>query len=168
MAAKFLPELSGGSNIFVDSNIFVYGLNGVSNQCRQFLERCSKEDVTGVTLFEMVNEATHKLMLGEAEAKGYIPRQKYSELRKNVECIPKLNDYWHDTQRILSFNLLFLPTDDSIIRSAQTERESACLFTNDSVIVACMRQYGIYLIASADSDFERASGMTLFRPGDLP
>jgi hypothetical protein len=38
----------------------------------QLLERCSREDVTGLALFETVNEVTHRFMIAEALSKGLI------------------------------------------------------------------------------------------------
>jgi len=52
MAAQPLSSLSSRSFIFIDANIFVYGLTGQCGQCRQFLDRCLREEVTGVTLYE--------------------------------------------------------------------------------------------------------------------
>src|SRR5437899_12706854 len=81
-AVQPLTSVSTGSDIFIDANIFVYGLNGVSTQCLRLLERCSREEVTGISLFEIVNEATHVFMLGEARSKGLIaPPGSANQLR---------------------------------------------------------------------------------------
>ncbi|HMD99732.1 MAG TPA: hypothetical protein VKM93_20685 [Terriglobia bacterium] len=66
MATSTLRNLPGHSFIFIDANIFVYGLSGQSGQCRQFLDRCLNEEVTGITLFETVNEVTHRLMVASS------------------------------------------------------------------------------------------------------
>ncbi|MBI1791234.1 MAG: hypothetical protein HYR60_27210 [Acidobacteria bacterium] len=127
-----LLSVPAGSDIFIDANIFVYGLSNASAQCRLLLERCSREEVAGITLFEIVNEATHKLMLAEAVSKAVIPRPgSAAALRLKYLDIPLLIDYWHDTERILALNLLFLSTDEHIVRSAQPERQSAGVLTND-------------------------------------
>jgi predicted nucleic acid-binding protein len=162
-----LSTIPPGTDIFIDANIFIYGLNGESAQCLTLLERCSREEVTGISLFEIVNEATHKFMLAEARAKGVIRSGGAEALKKQYAQIPALSDYWRDTQRILALNLLFFSTDDQIIRNAQPERQSAGVLTNDSMILSWMREYGIQQIATRDSDFERALGITVFGPDDL-
>ncbi|MCI0403478.1 MAG: type II toxin-antitoxin system VapC family toxin [Acidobacteria bacterium] len=171
MSSQLLPSLGHGSNIFIDADVLVHGLSGYSVQCAQFLERCSREEVTGVTLFEILNEATHKFMLAEAMARGYVAStRRVDQLRARcvaTNVIATLTHYWQQTERILSMNLLFLSTEESIVRTAQSERSSACLLTNDSMIVSCMRQLGIVFIATVDRDFERASGVTVFRPDDV-
>ena len=69
---------------------------------------------------------------------------------------------------MLALNLLFMPVNEPIIRNAQTMRQEAGLLTNDSMIVAAMREYGLSFLASNDSDFERVRDITVFKPTDLP
>ena len=167
MAALALSSLSSGSDVFIDANVFIYGLSSQSEQSQNFLRRCSREEVYGVTLFEIVNEATHRFMVMEAFTKGLITRPNAGKLQEKPDAVRTLADYWKDTQRILSLNLLFLATEEHVLRSSQQARAEAGLLTNDSMVVACMRNLGITSIASADSAFERVSGLTLYSPTDL-
>ena len=68
----------------------------------------------------------------------------------------------------LSTNLLFLPVSEVIVRGANVERVAAGLLTNDSMVVSCMREYGLSLLATNDADFERVAGVTVFKPTELP
>jgi predicted nucleic acid-binding protein len=162
-----LTSVPAGSDIFIDANIFIYGLTHQSAQCLELFERCSREELTGVSLFEVVNEATHRLMIGEAKAKGVITSGGAEALRKRYLQIPTLSDYWHDTERMLALNLLFFSTDEQIVRGGQPQRQSASVLTNDSMILSWMREYGIRNIATADKDFERAYGIVVFGPDDI-
>lgn len=168
MPARLLQQIPDGTDVFIDANIFIYGLSGQSAQCKQLLERCSREEVFGICLFETVNEATHRFMLAEAKSKGLITTESASHLRKKFNIIPNLIDYWNDAERILNLNLLFFATDETIIRGAYNERQSAGLLTNDSMIVSCMRSYSISSLATSDADFERVSGIQVFSPDDIP
>jgi len=168
MTCQPLSQIPNGSNVFLDANILVYGLSGGSGQCTLLLERCSKEEVTGICLFEIVNEATHRFMLAEAFQKGIISRESAMTLRSHSTLIPSLSDYWRDTERILNLNVLFLSTNEEIVRNAKAERQQFGLLTNDSMIVSCMRSYGITILATNDTDFERVSGIAIYRPDDLP
>jgi predicted nucleic acid-binding protein len=47
-------------------------------------------------------------------------------------------------------------------------RAEAGLLTNDSMIVACMRENGLSFLAGNDADFERVRKFTVFKPTDLP
>lgn len=167
MASQPLDRILNGRNVFLDANIFVYWLSGISSECRELLERCSREEVTGICLFDVVNEATHRLMIAEAFAKGLIKKDAPSEVKKHFRIIPSLISYWNDTQRILSLNLLFLENIESIVIGAQPERQAGCLLTTDSMIVSCMRYYGITALATADKDFEHVADIDVFGPKDL-
>ena len=167
MPSQPLNSLPGGVDVFVDTNILVYGLSGQSSQCAGFLNRCSLQEVCGVTSYEVVAEANHRFMLAEAYARGFITRPSAQALRRKRDVIPMLREYRIRTDRILNMNLLFLPTDESILRLAQLEQATSAVLTNDSIILACMRAYGIAAIASHDEDFEGITGITLFRPDDL-
>jgi predicted nucleic acid-binding protein len=162
-----LTSVPPGSDIFIDANILVYGLSGQSPQCFDLLDKCSREVLTGISLYEILNEATHKFMLAEALQRGIIPKFSAAELRRNFLSIPLLNNYWLETERILALNLLFFSTDEAIVRKAQPERQNAGILTNDSMILSWMREYGIQYIATNDGDFERAAGITVFAPDDL-
>src|SRR2546426_3524885 len=161
MAASALSNLPSSSFIFIDANLFVYGLSGQSGQCRQFLERCLREEVTGITLFETVNEVTHRLMVAEALSKGLITRPNAKRLRENFKLIPTLTDYWENVERLLALNLLMVPMNEAVLRGAHTERLAAGLLTNDSMIVSCMRECGVSFLATNDADFERVAGITV-------
>jgi len=167
--AELLDSVPNGSDVLIDANVFVYGLTAKSAQCKTLLERCSKEEVSGMTLFEVVHEATHTFMIGEALQKGLFDGQqekgaKY--LSKHPEQVKVLTDYWENIVRLLALNLLVLPMEQDIVEGAQAERVNAGL-TNDSLIVAAMREYGISKIATNDRQFETVAGISVFSPTDV-
>ncbi|HWZ43711.1 MAG TPA: PIN domain-containing protein [Candidatus Saccharimonadales bacterium] len=168
--AQPLAALPDGSDLLIDTNIFVYGLTGKSAQCRDLLEKCSTQQVTGMSLFEVLHEATHKFMIAEAAQKGLFTGQlekgaKY--LAKNPGQVKLLSDYWLNTQRLRALNLLFLPMEQDIVARAQVERSTVGMLTNDSIIVAAMREYGLSLIATNDRQFDAVPGITVFSPTDV-
>lgn len=163
-----LDTVPNGSDLLIDTNVFVYGLSGSSPQCKECLRRCSIEQVTGITLYEVVHEATHTFMLAEGRSRGLFARQGASYLSAHPEQVKLLTDYWVNTQRLLALNLVVLPMEEKIVIGAQQERFAAGLMTNDSIIVAAMREYGILNIATADAGFDTVGGISVFSPTDLP
>jgi predicted nucleic acid-binding protein len=168
MPVQTLSALPDNSVVYIDANVFIYGLGNQSRQCRRLLERCLREEVLGITLFETLNEVTHRLMVAEAVAKGLIAGAGVKSLRRNPTVIPRLTDYWRNTERLLALNLVLMPANETILRGAQAQRQAAALLTNDSLIVSCMREYGLTYLASNDADFERVAALTIFKPSDLP
>lgn len=120
-------------------------------------------------MFEVVHEATHKFMVGEAHQKGLFtgPEKGAKYLAKHPEEVKILSAYWANTIRPLKLNVLLLPIKKEIVDEAQIERVNAGLLTNDSLIVAAMREYGISLLATNDHQFEVVSGISVFSPTDL-
>ncbi len=162
-----LSKLPRGSRVFLDANVLIYAAGASSKECDELLARCSQRQFTGVCLYETLNEATHRLMLLEARAKGFIRTGQVKELREHLDAVRQLNDFWRETERLLKQNLLFLPLTEQLVRFAQRERQLFSLLTNDSMIVACMRRYRIPALATSDRDFERVDGITIYRPSDL-
>lgn len=165
--AERLDSVPNGSDVLIDANVFVYGLTAKSAQCKMLLERCSREEVSGITLFEVVHETTHQFMIGEARQKGLFSGQGAKYLSKHPEQVKVLTDYWMNTLRLLALNVLLLPMEQGVVESAQAERVNAGLLTNDSLIVAAMREYGISRIATNDRQFETVAGISVFSPTDV-
>ena len=166
--AQDLNTVPNGSDVFIDANVFIYGLTAQSAQCKTFLERCSREEVTGITLFECANDATHQFMKAEAVEKGHCAGQAMKYLSQHPEIVRQLTDYWANTQRLLALNVLFVPIELKIVAAAQPERVSAGLLTNDSIIIAAMRDFGVLSIATNDRQFDAVAGITVFSPTDIP
>ena len=167
-ATAALTALPNGSNVFIDANIFIYGLANQSSECREFLARCSREELFGFSLYDVVADATHRFMLAEALSKGIISKASASAMKAKAHSIAGLTDYWVNTRRILDLNLVFAGLDDTITRAAQGERASAGLLTKDSLIVAFMRRTGLRYLATSDKDFSRVDNILVHGPTDLP
>jgi predicted nucleic acid-binding protein len=103
MAATF-DAIPAGGNLLLDANVIVYGLTAKSAECKTLLERCSNEEAFGITLFEIIHEAMHVFMLGEARAKGlFNAAEKGAKyLSRHPDDVKKLSDYWSNDQRLLT------------------------------------------------------------------
>ncbi len=167
MPTRSIRDIPSRSDVFIDANILIYGLAGQSTECRDLLLRCSREEVVGICLFETVNEATHRFMLAEAWSKGLVTSANARDLRGKPNVVKVLTDYWQNTERVLGLNLVFIALDEQVLRTAFRERETTGLLTNDSMIVSSMRLLGVSNLASADGDFDRVAGITVFGPSDL-
>jgi predicted nucleic acid-binding protein len=165
--AALLDALPDGSDVLIDSNVFIYGLTAKSPQCKTFLERCSREEVTGISLFECVNDVTHQFMKAEAIQKGLCAEKAMRYLSTHPEEVRRLTDYWVNTQRLLALNLLFVPVDQKVVTGAHAERVNAGLLTNDSIIVSTMREYGISRLATNDRQFDTVANISVFSPSDI-
>ena len=167
MAIEPLSALPAGSDVFIDANIFVCGLSRQSNECYDFLHRCAREEITGVTSFDVLSEATHKLMIAEAVATHQIPKPDWKLLRSKPFIVRQLRRYWNQVETILNLNFLVLNAEKSTFQHGQAMRELYGLLTTDSLVMAIMEEYGLEFLASNDSDFKSIPTVTLYRPTDL-
>jgi predicted nucleic acid-binding protein len=106
-------------------------------------------------------------MKAEAVQKNLCAQKAMRYLSEHPEQVRLLTDYWANTQRLLALNLLFVPLEMDIVEAAQPERRAAGLLTNDSMIVAAMRAYGISHLATRDDRFNDVAQITVFSPSDI-
>jgi len=163
-----LEEVPAGCRIFLDAGVFIYHFCRESGQCRVLLERCERGEVRGVTSVISVLEATHRLMIAEAVRAGEVtPGGVARKLWERPEVVRNLAEYRRQVESIPQWGVEVLPVDLGRCLRAADVRAAHGLFTNDSIIVATMRDAGVTAIATADRDFERVEGITVYRPTDL-
>jgi predicted nucleic acid-binding protein len=165
--ARPLPALPRGALVFVDANIFIYGLLGESRQCAHLIERCRKEEVASVSTTEVVGEVCHRLMIKEAMDLGLISRPAASALKSKHDAIRRLRRYWELTARIFRWNLVVLSSSEARHRAAQRIRNAHGLLTNDSLVAAACFEHDIRSLASRDTDFDLVSELKVYSPSDL-
>jgi predicted nucleic acid-binding protein len=157
-----LPALPGGTLVFVDANIFIYGLLGESSQCTDLIERFRNEEIAGVTTTEVVGEVCHRLMVKEAMDLGLISRPVASALKSKRDAIRRFRKYWELTDRIFQWNLVVLGSNEARHRTAQGVREKYGLLTNDSLIIAACFDNEIRALASRDADFDAVPEIAVY------
>jgi predicted nucleic acid-binding protein len=168
MAGLTLEKLEPGTRVFVDSSILLYHFFRMSDQCRRFLRRCEERECVGVTSAVVLLEVTHRLMVMEAITSGLISRgQAVRSLQERPDVVRQLRVHSVQAAEIATFGIEVLPADLGVCLRAAEPRERFGLLTNDSIIVATMRDAGVTAIATADRDFERVDGLQVFRPTDL-
>jgi predicted nucleic acid-binding protein len=168
MSTSSLDDIPAGQRVFLDATIFVYHFFSGSAQCRRLLERCERKDVVGLTSVVAFNEASHRLMTMEAVRAGLVsggavPRK----LRQRPDLVRQLREHVWQMQCIPAWGIDVLPVDLGRSLRAADVRLSTGLLTNDSLIVATMRDESVSIIATADGDFEQVGELQVFRPTDL-
>jgi predicted nucleic acid-binding protein len=168
MASSTLENLPAGSQVFIDSTIFIYHFTGVSSDCRAFLERCEREEVRASTSVIVLAEAAHRLMMIEAVANGLVtPGNVAKKLREKPELAKKLGMYQQQVASIPDMGIDVVVLDLDVVRRSSDLRTRHGLMVNDSLLCASALGSGVSAVASADRDFERVGEIQLFRPGDV-
>jgi predicted nucleic acid-binding protein len=164
-----LNDLPNGASVFIDANIFVYHFTGLSQECRDLLERSERGEIVSVTGAHVILEVLHRLMAIEAVSKGLItPGQPAKKLKRNPKAIRALCDYNRCVDDIRRLGVRIYPVTLKQIRSSETIRVAYGLMTNDSVTVAMMFNYAVTNFASLDSDLKNVPGLKVYQPTDIP
>jgi predicted nucleic acid-binding protein len=168
MTTSTFEEVPAGRRIFLDAGVFIYHFYRGSTQCRRLLERCERGEIQGLTSVVVILETTHRLMMAEAVRSGHVTGGGVArKLRERPEVVRVLHEYRRQVESISRWGIQVLPVDLGRCLRAADVRAAVGLFTNDSIIVATMRDVGVTSIATADRDFERVEGIEVFRPTDL-
>jgi predicted nucleic acid-binding protein len=163
-----LADLCDGDRVFIDANIFIYHFGGQSPECKAFLERCACRELVGYTSTAILAEVLHRLMIAEAVAKGLVTaRTAVRKLGETPDLVRQLTQYQEDVSEILQMNLTILDLTLKVVRKSAEIRKEEGLLTNDSIVVACMREQGLTKLATADRDFDHLSGLEIYKPADL-
>jgi predicted nucleic acid-binding protein len=163
-----LAELLDGDSVFLDANIFIYHFGGRSPECKTFLERCARRELLGYTSTPILAEVLHRLMIAEAIAKGLVTaKTAIRRLGESPELVKQLARYQEDVDKIFQMNLTIVVLTSEVVRRSAEVRKSEGLLTNDSLVVACMRAQGLTKVATANGDFDKVSGITVYKPTDL-
>lgn len=161
-------QLQPGEKIFIDANIFVYHVNGISSECKHFLSRCSQKEIIGYTSTFVLAEILHRLMIAEAIRKKYIrTKNPVQQLKKHPEVVKQLSDYIADVVKIREMNVKILDLTPKCIEESANIRKTEGLLTNDSLIVATMKQASFSKLATNDDDFDNIAWLDIYKPSDV-
>jgi len=163
-----LSEIKAGSEIFVDSNIFIYHFTGVSDECSDFLSRCEREELIGITSVNVILEVLHRLMMVEAVSKNIVkPPNIVKKLNKSPQKIKRLNEYFVNTEKIQDMGIEIKPLIFETIIKSYVIRLSSGLMVNDSVIIASMKKEGVKLLATNDKVLKNLDEIDVYSPEDI-
>lgn len=162
-----LEEIESGSDIFIDSNIFIYHFTGVSEECSNLLARCEEGETNGLTSVNVLLEVLHRLMMVEAVNKKLVrPPKTLQKLKERPEKVGQLNDYFTNTMTILDMGIKVYPITAELLRKSQPIRSRYGLLVNDSLIAAIMEE-GIQIMATNDDGFLGVEWIKVYKPSDL-
>lgn len=163
-----LSSIAPGANIFIDSNIFIYHFTGVSYECSDFLDRCEKGDISGITTVNVLLEVLHRLMMIEAVEKGLVSSPNIiKKLKKKPEKIQQLHEYFINTQKIIEMGVVVKPISFEMIVKSQSFRLKHGLFTNDSLLVSALQDEATISLATNDKCFSKVEKLIIYSPGDI-
>ncbi len=105
-----LSKIKTGSEIFVDSNIFIYHFTGVSDECSDFLSRCERGELISMPSVNVILDVFHCLMMVEAVRKNLVkPPNVVKKLSRAPQKLKRLNEYFINTEEIQDMGIAINP-----------------------------------------------------------
>lgn len=163
-----LDNLSSGSKLFIDTNIFLYAIMEhpvYGKTSKNLLENIEIGIVQGYTSVIVMNELLHKLIIGEiADKFGLKLFQVSPFIKKDVSVLTGLKSYelLDKIECIHNFEILSLTKE--IFRLSRSYMTKYHLMTNDAVIAATCNKNGISYLATNDCDFDHVDFLKLWSP----
>ncbi len=161
-------QLQEGDAIFLDANIFIYHFLGLSQQCKRLLSQCREGFLQGKTGSFILAETVHRLMVAEAiERKLVTTKNPVKKLREKPEIVQQLSKHAESVQKIKAMSIEIAPLTISALEASAGVRKQYGLLTNDSILVAVMKELGMKKLAMLDNDFDRVDELLLYKPTDI-
>jgi predicted nucleic acid-binding protein len=161
-------ELRDGEAIFLDANIFVYHFLGLSQQCKELLKRCRDGRLQGTTASFIVAETVHRLMVAEAvEQQLVTSKNALKKLRERPEIVQQLRKHAESVLTIRAMNIESVALTTVAVEASAAVRRQYGLLTNDSILVAIMKELGLTRLVTLDKDFDRVEGLGVYKPTDV-
>jgi predicted nucleic acid-binding protein len=157
-----------GATVFIDANIFYYhfvSLPGLSMACKHFLHRIDQGEITGVTATVVLAEAQHKVMLADAVQKyGLSPQGLVRRLTQTAGLLAGLSHHRIVPNTVVAMHVCIEPLTMAILQQAAHLSVTHELLTNDAALLAHMQALGITHLATNDDDFDKVTGITVWKP----
>lgn len=163
-----LRRVPDGTAIFIDANIFVLaGATGaLAEACQVVLTRVRQRQLQGFTAAFVVAEVTHRVMVNEARERLNLPaRETVEQIQQQPELVRSLMRHLTVASDIGKAGVDILPLSVKDLHASKAYRHDYGLLTNDSLILAAMRNNKLRHLASHDSGFKGIAGLQLWMPG---
>lgn len=161
-------DIPSGATVFLDCNTFVYHFSShpsLGKSCRALIERVTQGEILALTSSHVLTNTAHRLMTIEAcEIFNWPYTGIAQRLNQHHSQIPQLKQFRIAVEHIPRIGVQVAPvTSTDVIKAAEIS-QAAELLSNDALIVAIMQRYGLTMLASHDSDFDRVAGLTRYAP----
>lgn len=161
-------DISAGSSIFLDANVFVYYAEPhptFGPACRQLLLRIENQELQGFTSSAILASTAHRIMTLEATAVFQHPMKGFAGwLKRHPSEIQQLSRHKQIIDDLSLMSIQVLSVSGSQVSLATDVSGQFGLLTDDALIVTIMRQHGLQALASNDPDFDRVPGLTRYAP----
>lgn len=163
-----LSDISTGSDVFIDTNIFFYQIvkhPTFWRSCEVFLQRVMTEDLQGFTSVVVLNELLYKLVLAEvAQRQGLADHQAYGFIKQNPRLLRHLQAYESLDKLEAIPNLHVVEVKAADFTQSRNLMKKYQLLPSDALHLAVMQYHEINHLASNDAAFRQVKRIKVYLP----
>lgn len=161
-------DLPPGTSVFVDANTFTYHFQPhpvFGPVCSDLLERIEHQELRGLTSSTVLTEVAHRLMTMEACMEFRWPFSGIAQrLKRHPAEVQRLVRFQRAIEEIPRYGIEVLSVPPSLVQVGTAISQETGLLSNDALLVAVMRHYGLSHLASHDADFDRVPDLLRYAP----
>jgi predicted nucleic acid-binding protein len=163
-----LSDIPKDTRVVLDTDIFLFAMQGLSGQCRILLEKCARDEIRGILPSIVMTEIMHVLMIAEAKDNGWIHGlNAVRDLNSQSKRIASLRRYESLVRDILGMGLTMEGAEREDFITAMDVQQRSGFLIHDALLIAMCRRLGVHAIASADPAFRRALDIEAYLPSDV-
>lgn len=154
------------TEVFVDTNIFVYALakrHRYKSTCEALLSKVNQGDMIGFTSSTVINELFHTILIGEVKIK-YGDVEVIRFIKEHPNVISDCDVAYDALDDIFDSAVVILPLTLEVLQHAKTLSRKHDLLFSDAIHAGSCDVYGIKHIASNDKDFDRVDFLKRWSP----
>jgi predicted nucleic acid-binding protein len=129
------------------------------------LQWIENQQIQGFTSTHVVAEAAHRLMTLEARTRmRWSAGKVVQRLKQNPSTFQALTGFRTAIERVAQSRIVVLPASGALLVAAVGLCQQPGMLITDAPTLALMQAHNLSKIASDDSDFDRAPGITRYAP----
>jgi len=155
-----------GTEVFVDTNIFVYALaknHRYKSICVELLSKINEGMIIGFTPSTVINELFHTILIGEIKKK-YVDKEVIRFIKEHPDVISECSVAYGAVDDVFDSTVVILPLTLEILQHARTFSKKYNLLFSDAIHAASCNGYGIENMATNDGDFDRVDFLKAWKP----
>jgi predicted nucleic acid-binding protein len=162
-----LADLNDGDSVFLDANILVYHFAPhptLGPSCNGLVRRIETQALRGFVSTAVLSEVAHHLMTFEASTVFGWTSKVTQRLQQDPAAVMQLSKFHQSIAEVPKLGIQLLTIPETLVETAAMLSRQTGLLSNDALILATMQHYGLTNLASADTDFDPALGLTRYGP----
>ncbi len=163
-----MSSIPAGHRVFLDTNVLLYAVSehpAYGKWANTLLDQIRGNEVEGVISVIVLNELLHQVVIGEvAQREGIRPFQAVRYIKDHPDVLTSLAAYEVIEEVERNYGLQVMRVELETFAVARALMREHRLLSNDALHLAVMQMAAITDLVTNDRDFDRVSGIRVWKP----